>query len=346
MSKLSLLQKYSPIIYFHSEEKYFPSSADWLIKNSTVKNFNTNEVIVSPTNKQLYELAQKMNFEPKGDGSLVLGFDKDLYKGQLPLKDVPIYAVYRKIDNIDYITYAFLLPYNGEYKILNLEDAGHHPGDLETYTVKLNPDETIDQVFYASHGNLDGLVLDGKDVPMENNKLVMFSAKSGHGLFPYEGTVFRMGGLANDYLDKGYRWEPQVVELFPYTSPLFNPDTMGWSVFTGRLGGRLDQPNTDGIMGLIDKPWWGNKADEVITFDKTKLLMPSVIPPKKANTIFLLKDLIQLILIVLLISFVHSFVSKRTTGIKVYALTIFIIISLLYFYQNIAKRVIQKLAPK
>jgi len=57
MSKLELLQKYSPIIYFHSAEKYFPASADFLIKNSTLKNFKDNTVIESPTHRQLYEFA-------------------------------------------------------------------------------------------------------------------------------------------------------------------------------------------------------------------------------------------------------------------------------------------------
>jgi len=346
MSKLELLQKYSPIIYFNSNEKYFPVSADFLLKNSTLKNFDNNEVIVSPTNKQVYEFSKKMNFEPKGDGSIVLGFDKDIYKGQFPLKDVPIYAVYRKIDNIEYLTYTLLLSYNGEYKILNMEDAGQHPGDLETYTVKLKSDGTIDQVFYASHGNLDGLVLDAKDVPMENNKLVMFSALSGHGLYPHEGTVFRMGGLANDYLDKGYRWEPKVFELFPRSSSLFNPDTMGWSVYNGRIGGSLDKPNTDGIMGLIDKEWWGKDADKVITFDRTKLLNPRVSPPQKANKLFLLKDLITLTLITIIIIFVHSFVSKKFHGLYVYIVTILITIMLVYLYQNIVKKIIQKFAPK
>jgi hypothetical protein len=346
MSKIDLLQKYSPIIYFNPNEKYFPSSADFLIKNSTLKNFNDGTIIESPTHKQLYEFSKKMNFNPLGDGTIVLSYTKDIYKGQVPLKSVPIYGVHRKIDNVEYLTYAFLLPYNGEYNILNLENAGQHPGDLETYTVKLKSDGSIDQVFYASHGNLDGLVLDAKDVPMENNKLVMYSALSGHGLFPNEGTVFRMGGLANDYLEKGYRWEPTVFELFPRSSPLFIPETMGWSVYNGRIGGNLDKPNTDGIMGLIDKPWWGKDADEVITFDKTKLLMPRVIKSENANKIFLLKDLVKIILIVFLIIFIHSFVKTKQNGIYVYIITAFIIVCLSYFYQFVAKKVIQRLAPK
>lgn len=346
MSKLELLQKYSPIIYFHSAEKYFPASADFLIKNSTLKNFKDNTVIESPTNRQLYQFAKDMSFNIVGDGSIVLGFTTDIHKGEVPLKNIPIYGVYRKVDNVDYLTYAFLLPYNGEYNILNLENAGHHPGDLETYTVKLKPDGSIDQVFYASHGNLDGLVLDTKDVPMENGKLVMFSALNGHGLFPYEGTVFRMGGLANDYLEKGFRWEPKVSELFPKSSPLFNPDTMGWSVYNGRLGGQLDKPNTDGIMNLIDKPWWGKEAEEVITFDKTKLLMPRVVPPAKAKKIILLKDLLLIALITLLIVFVHRYVNKKFIGWKSHVVTILVIIFFYYFYQTVARKVIQKLAPK
>jgi hypothetical protein len=39
---------------------------------------------------------------------------------------------------------------------------------------------------------------------------------------------------------------------------------MGWTVFNSRFGGRQDKPNTDGIMGLADKPWftYGTNTDE------------------------------------------------------------------------------------
>jgi hypothetical protein len=348
MSKLDLLQKYSPIVYFHSNERYFPASAEFLIKNSTLKNFNDGTTITSPTNKQLYDFAKNMNFEPKGDGSIVLGFDKEIHKGETPLSNVPIYGLYRKKDGVEYLTYAILLPYNGEYKILNMQDAGNHPGDLETYTIKLKNDGSIDQVFYASHGNLDGLVLDAKDVPMEDDKLVMYSALSGHGLYPKEGTVFRLSGLANDYLDKGYRWQPRVVELFPRSSPLFDPETMGWSVYNGRLGGKLDKPNTDGIMGLTDKVWWGRDGEEIITFDKSKLLMPNVTPPTRANKIFGLKNIILIALLTLLILIVNRFINSKisTNWIYSHMLTIILVIILYYFYNLIVKKVIQKFSPK
>ena len=39
---------------------------------------------------------------------------------------------------------------------------------------------------------------------------------------------------------------------------------MGWTVFNSRFGGKQDKPNTDGIMGLADKPWftYGTNTDE------------------------------------------------------------------------------------
>ena len=63
-SKL-LLQKWSPIVYLHSKEKYFPCSADWLLKNSTLVDYSTNPVTkISPvTNMDLYENARLHDFK-------------------------------------------------------------------------------------------------------------------------------------------------------------------------------------------------------------------------------------------------------------------------------------------
>ncbi len=59
--------QYSPIIYIHSEERYFPCSINWLLNYSTLIDFNDNTRISKPTHKDIFEIAKKYNFERRGD---------------------------------------------------------------------------------------------------------------------------------------------------------------------------------------------------------------------------------------------------------------------------------------
>ena len=175
MSKLDLLKKFSPVIYFHSDEKYFPVNIDFLLKNSTLKNFSDNTTITSPSQLDLYTLAEKNNFKPMSDGNIVLSINPLIKYGQNPISDVPIYAIHRTKNDKIYLTYILLLAHNGPYNILNVTEVGSHPGDLEHITVELDKDEKLSRVFYSAHGETDGRIVNAKDVPMENGKIVAFT---------------------------------------------------------------------------------------------------------------------------------------------------------------------------
>lgn len=251
-----LIKKYSPIVYINSEEKYYPCSIEWMLKNSTLVDFNTNTKIKNPSQRDLYNIAQKYDFQRRGDGDIVLSFEEETYRGQSPLSDVPIYAYSWTKDDKIYLTYIILFTYNGSYDIAGLASLGEHPGDIESVTVECNRDGKINRVFFGAHGTKDGRWVDSSLVETENDHVVCFMAYSGHGLYYKPGQVFRFGGFANDNTDRGVKWFPRISMIYKKDDPNFNIDTMGWTVYNSRIGGSQDKPNTDGIMGLADKAWY------------------------------------------------------------------------------------------
>jgi hypothetical protein len=351
MSKSELLQRFAPIIYFHSNEKYFPVSIDFLLKNSTLKHFSKNTTIKSPSQLDIYSLAEKNNFQPMNDGYIVLSIDPLIKYGQTPISDVPLYAIYRTKNDKIYLTYILLLAHNGSYNILNITEVGSHPGDLEHITVELNKDEQLTRVFYSAHGKTDGRIVDAKDVPMENGRIVAYSALNGHGLYPSEGFAFRVGGLANDLLEKGIRWQPNVVELFPKDNTLFDKNTMGWTVYNGRLGGNLDKANSEGITGLSDKNWYGPTAKDIDDFDGVKLSYPPLISRSREKLLINIKSVLSLVLIYLFVFISINITNKyikifKPTSVLNHIVTLIIIMLLIITYNYIMKKIIIKYAPK
>ena len=260
LTRDQLIQKFSPVVYIHPKEKYYPCNIEWLLRYSTLVDFNLpadnpKRAIVSPTNQDLYDAAARYNFERRVDGDLILSFPPGVYGGQRPLSDVKTYCLPRTKDGKIYLTYIFVFAYNGEYSIANLRNVGQHPGDIEHITLELNIDQTLSRVFFSAHGTKDGRWVKASDVEMEDGRVVAYNAMNGHGLYPTDGVVFRLGGFGNDFLSKGPRWAPTAELIVPRSDPDFNPATMGWTVFYGRFGGEPKLGNTAGISGLADKAW-------------------------------------------------------------------------------------------
>jgi hypothetical protein len=287
----SLVSKFSPIIYLHPEELFYPVDIDWLLKYSTLKDFNDNTIIKSPKQRDLYDIAKKYNFQARKDGDVVLNFSQDSYKGQTPVSDVPVYALVREMNDKVYITYIILFAYNGSYNIAGLADVGEHPGDMEHITVEASKDGTLLRVFFSAHGVKDGRWVKAEDVETENGKIVGYNAVNGHGLYPSEGIAFRFGGAANDTLVKGNKWEPVSKIIYLKDNPKFNIDTMGWTVYNSRFGGSLDKPNTEGITGLPDKGW----IENIDNIDETFYKPPPIFAGKKENVYLSISSVLKII---------------------------------------------------
>jgi len=339
----ALIKKYSPVLYFHSNEKYFPCSIDWLLQYSTLVDFNTKTRISKPTQKDLYDISKKYDFKRVGEGEVILSFNEDVFRGQQPLTDVPCYVITREQNNNIYITYIFLYPFNGSYEIAGLVGVGHHPGDIEHLTVECNKEDgKIKRVFFGAHGSKDGRWVSSNDVEYENGHIVAYVAYSGHGMYNKSGQSFRFGGFANDHLEKSLRWEPKTSIIYNKDDPKFDPNTMGWVAFNFRIGGGSDKMNTDGIMGLPDKPWfvYGDNIDE------SYYSPPKVINEKLINKYEITVDFLKLAIIYLVIMLVKYFVSKRVNNfISQTVLTLVIVLILYYSYTVVGKAVLLKYIP-
>ena len=338
----SLVAKFTPIIYMHPEEKYYPVDINWLLKSSTLKNFNDNTTIKSPTQRDLYNIAQKYNFQARKDGDVVLSFDPLSYRGQSPVSDVPIYALVREKNDKIYITYIILFAYNGTYNIAGLAEVGEHPGDMEHITVEASKDGTLLRAFFSAHGVKDGRWVKAEEIEKENGKIVGYNAVNGHGLYPYEGTAFRFGGAANDILIKGEKWEPVSSIIYPKEDPRFNIDTMGWSVYNSRFGGSLDKPNTDGITGLPDKDW----IEDIDNPDETFYKPPSILVEKVETTYSIFSFILKISALYLVMYFIIKKFNNTplTLGTRDHIMIIAMIAIVIPTFKNIFENILKKYA--
>lgn len=306
----TIVDKWSPIVYLHSDEKYFPCSIDWINKNATLVDHNTTPpTYISPvTNDDLYSVSKKYNFERRVGGDLILSIGKELYPGEQPIKNVPIYALIRSQNSKIYIIYTILFARNGEYSILGLANAGQHPGDIEQMVVELdeNTGELL-RVFYGAHSTYDRKWVDAKDVPMEDGKIVAYMALIGHGLYERPGTVFRKFGFANDYVEKGIKWQPKVKLIFPRDSPKYVPSEMGWTAFYGRFGGSTEKGDASGIVGPAEK-------QAIPDTDASKYHPPAIFSSTTSKYLFILKDFVVLTIVYFIIFGTLRFVDKFVIG--------------------------------
>lgn len=287
-----LLSTLSPIIYLHSQEKYFPSSVDYYLENSKLVEISNGVKTIkdeNPSQRDIYNFC--LNSLDTLNKNIYLDIPKSNIFGENPQKkSIPIYAYIDKkqsTDNELHLVYVMFYPYNGEFKILGLEDKGTHFGDIEHITIVLTrnnsenankPVYKLDKIFFGAHGDLDGRWVNAENVEFENDKPVIYAAYHSHATYPKAGSYFRIYGLANDNTDKGVRWVPSVQRIYTKDEEAFNPDTMGWVYFCGLWG-------EDGINSLRHKTFFEKgepkqedlKSPTYMTQTKWKLIKSSVI---------------------------------------------------------------------
>ena len=352
LSPEQLLDKFSPVMYLHPDEKYFPCSIDWLLQNSRLLDFTRGTDISPVTHQALYDQAVQDNFAKRSDGDLVLSFDSQVYKGEHPMKNVPCYALYRVKNSKIYLTYIFLYAKNGEYSILGLANAGQHPADLEHLTLELDSSQRLIRVMYSAHGSADGRWVKANDVEMENGKIVCYMALNGHGLYPKEGIAFRLFGLANDYLSKGMKWQPRVIRWFGKGEPEFNPATMGFTVYNGRFGGEPEKGNTSGIMGLPDKNWYGPNAELIDDVPEESLKPPVIFSPTTGKLLIFLKDFVLFTMLYFIVYTILYYVDARVYRsqdrdftMKEHFTTIVVFFAIIHLFYYVVGKIINKYAP-
>jgi hypothetical protein len=215
-----------PIVYLHSKENNFPSSVQFLYKNSTIVDADSGKLL-----KDIGSIPEECTEIKNG----ALNIPQNIFPGQYNINEVPMYH-YSKVEE-EYVRhiYIFIYPYNAPYSILGFK-AGAHTGDVEHVTVLTDKvDGKIIRVYYSAHGSADGTWVERKDLLFENGKLIVYSALGSHACYWKKGLWPRIGGFANDHTDNGHKWE-KVEEISEETVWNKNDIVLGVESTPGKRG--------------------------------------------------------------------------------------------------------------
>lgn len=182
---------YKPYIFMDIHENYFPSDLNYIVNNSKISQYDNgifNDI------KYYYDI----------DKSIWTGYKDNI-------QDAPYYYISYKCNNFIIIQYLFIYPYNGNYNTI-LGKLGGHTGDIEHISMYVDEkNKKIKYIYLSSHSNADGQWVDINKIEFINNRPVLYSARNGHGLYSYEGTIYRYFSLINDLTSKGKLWDPKEI---------------------------------------------------------------------------------------------------------------------------------------
>lgn len=197
----ALIKAYSPWVYFHPDENFFPSSVSWFFKNGALlykKRDESNPVAMEPTGSNL-------PLNGSNDGSYWLDLPKDggakdqVKKGNL--QDAGGYFHVKPMFGSTYTDIVLWLfyPFNGNAKAkfgvinVSLGKIGEHVGDWEHVTLRIsNLDGELKSVYFSQHSS--GIWVSAVDLEYQGgNKPVTYSSLHSHAFQPKTGNVL-IGG--------------------------------------------------------------------------------------------------------------------------------------------------------
>ncbi|KAL8521417.1 hypothetical protein ACS0TY_011802 [Phlomoides rotata] len=199
----ALVKTYSPYIYFHPKETYFPSSVNWYFSNGALlykTGEESNPIPIEPNGSNLpqggsndgsYWLDLPVNQQEK---ERVKKGDLQSAEGYIHVKPV-LGATFTDIQI--WLFYPFNGPATAKLGIIEhipLGKIGEHVGDWEHVTLRIsNFDGILYKVYLGQHSTgtwVDSCLLKFR----EGNKFVGYSARNGHGSYYKEEVVLQGGG--------------------------------------------------------------------------------------------------------------------------------------------------------
>lgn len=248
----ALLQAYSPLIYFHPDEPYLPSSVSWFFTNGALlyKQGDSTPTPIDPTGSNL----------PKG------GSNDDTYWLDLPIDETEKEKVKRGelqsseaylhikpmlgatfTDIAIWVFYPFNGPARAKLELVTipLGRIGEHVGDWEHMTLRIsNFTGELWKVYFSEHSK--GEWVDASGLEFEGgNKVVAYASLHGHAFYPKAGLVLqglsKWGiGIRNDTargkerMDTGARFEVIAAE---YMDSIIEPP---WINYTRKWGPKIN----------------------------------------------------------------------------------------------------------
>jgi hypothetical protein len=279
-----LLHLYSPLIYFHKNEQTTPMDfqkyllqCELYIKKQ-IKRTNSRrieyhdfpkkskkkETLLLLHNEIVLPLPDSINNIDRESKYLKFNNVYESPKNRGDLNDIPIYGrVDDDIHNSKYIllTYYLFFPVNTGYRILGLFNAGYHTADVETIQLRVNRRTMlIDNIYLSAHGNLECQTYSHDDpeilygIGEERKKIIVYSSKNSHALYPQNKKYYRIAGLCNDITGKDYLWNPDIVVNLKKDNGILNFNCYLGVKNTGREGSVNDFNSRRNVNVVYDGP--------------------------------------------------------------------------------------------
>ena len=258
----ALFRAYSPLIYFHPDENYFPSSVNWYFANGALlykKGEESQPIRIESNGSNL----------PQGgsnDGSFWLDLPADendkkrVKKGDLSSAQVYLHAKPMLGSTFTDLALWLFYPFNGPATAkvgplnIPLGRTGEHVGDWEHLTLRVsNFTGELWIVYFSEHSK--GKWVQASQLEYgSGNKPVAYASRNGHALYSKPGTVMQGGG------EVGIRNDTAKSKFVMDTEN-------GFSVVAGEyLGSAITEPNW---LNYLRK--WGPKIDYDTAEDVKKL---------------------------------------------------------------------------
>ncbi|GAV88851.1 DUF946 domain-containing protein [Cephalotus follicularis] len=232
----ALYQAYSPLIYFHPDEAYLPSSVSWFFVNGALlykRGEESKPVSIEPTGSNL----------PQGgsnDGAYWLDLpvndgDKERVK-KGDLKNSQVYVHIKPMlgatftDIVKWVFYPFNGPARAKVEIINvpLGKIGEHVGDWEHVTLRVsNFNGELHSVYLSQHSG--GNWVNASELEFgSGNKAVTYASLNGHAMYAKPGLVLQGSGgigIRNDsakskmVMDTGNQFSLVAAEYLGIVEP-------------------------------------------------------------------------------------------------------------------------------
>ncbi|KAK9064368.1 hypothetical protein SSX86_015750 [Deinandra increscens subsp. villosa] len=251
----ALIQTYSPVIYFHPDEQYLPSSVDWFFQNGALLYHKGDESKPNQIDKNGLNLPQGGSNDDTYWLDIPLdGSSKDRVK-KGDLQDACAYFHVKPVSGALFTDIAIWVfyPFNGgsrakvKFVNLSLGKLGEHVGDWEHVTLRIsNINGELNSVFFSQHSWGKWVSASALEYHT-GNKPVVYASLHGHASYEKPGCVLLGSGgtdvgvrddtaKSDKMMDTGVRAVVIAAEYLAATAVVEPP----WLNYERKWGPKID----------------------------------------------------------------------------------------------------------
>lgn len=294
----SLAEEFKPRVYFHKEEKYFPTTIEGYLKYTQMyqtqegsttpqkddpvvssdplsllfpsTEHNLKDFIVNDDRNYLKPINYKYINKPSGElVDLVDGKYRSSFFGNPALTETPFYVVAHKDVNdpeAQYLSYTFFYAYNGAahllFDLIKIEDHFCDICHITVHVKKIGGEYKLLDVYYSAHSGGE-LVKEVKTVGDNGKNPIVYAAINSHASYTKRGVYFRILGFGNDVTQEELEWSPDV-EIMAIDG-VGQGDYKTFYSYLGNMGFKgslpfLEDTGDTSVGSIGTKDWSGNNG--------------------------------------------------------------------------------------